>query len=71
MQKDKIKAKWNQPKLTILVRDNNQERILSLCKYSGIMPISNENWFQGCDFLMFDQQGHGRECRNCSMRQTS
>ncbi|MDD2752449.1 MAG: hypothetical protein PHN59_04890 [Candidatus Omnitrophica bacterium] len=68
MRKINRKAKWNRPKLMILTRDNKQERILSYCKYSGEMPLSNENWHAGCDFLMFDSEGHGRECRNCSMR---
>ncbi|MDD4900384.1 MAG: hypothetical protein PHT31_01410 [Candidatus Omnitrophica bacterium] len=60
--------KWERPKLTVLARDNRQERILAYCKYSGEMPASSANWHAGCDFLMFDSGGHGRECRNCSMR---
>ena len=71
MLKHSRKEKWSMPKLTILTRGRKQERILAYCKYSGQMPVSNENWHAGCDFMMYDQQGHGVGCRDCSMRFSS
>ncbi len=52
------KKMWQRPEMTVLVRSNPEEAVLSGCKSAGLEPTSGPNINRGCGF----QAGQGKWC---------
>ena len=52
------KKMWQRPEMTVLVRSNPEEAVLSVCKVIGKAPTDGPNIQQGCGF----QTGAGIWC---------